>query len=245
MFKYYRKNFESEIEALKSEDPDSVLHPLRQAQIKQNILQQIKTIPRSEYSPIEVIRSFFEYGSSSIMQYSFVALVLFTLVGIGTIQASDNALPGDKLYGVKLTAEQLQYALTFNHEDKAKLQAKFIETRIEENSSLSAQAKSEDSERLNQAIEALHTVQIKLEERGNTQAAAQVEANVKRFEERAAELKVELNLQNSESDDEKSNNGVGEVKGQSDDKPNLHNDENNREKNQEFIDDIKGRALGL
>ena len=60
-----------------------------------------------------------------------VALVLVFVAG-GTVAASSNTVPGDTLYSVKTTTEQIQLKLTFSKAAKARLQARFAERRIRE-----------------------------------------------------------------------------------------------------------------
>lgn len=66
--------------------------------------------------------------------------VFALLIGgwVGASNASFNALPGDQLYSVKLTLEKFQLALTFNPEQKAKLQVEFTSRRLEEMVELAA-----------------------------------------------------------------------------------------------------------
>ena len=63
-----------------------------------------------------------------------VSLVLLCLIfggGLLTIRAANNSLPGDLLYPVKITLEDVQFKLS-SREAKSGLQAKFVKSRIEE-----------------------------------------------------------------------------------------------------------------
>ncbi len=59
-------------------------------------------------------------------------LIVSALGTAGTVYAAQTSLPGDTLYPVKTTAEQVQLALTLNHEQKAFLHLKLANRRIDE-----------------------------------------------------------------------------------------------------------------
>lgn len=59
-------------------------------------------------------------------------LGLFVISGFASVNASRNSLPGDTLYPLKLTAENLKYSLSFSSESKAKVAMDRIEERMSE-----------------------------------------------------------------------------------------------------------------
>ncbi|MFC1913422.1 DUF5667 domain-containing protein [Chloroflexota bacterium] len=62
-----------------------------------------------------------------------VAVILFiSALGTGTAYASQDSLPGDTLYPVKLGTEQVQRVITFNDAAETELELKFANTRLEE-----------------------------------------------------------------------------------------------------------------
>lgn len=61
-----------------------------------------------------------------------IALLIFLLLGGGTVAASTNSLPDQPLYPVKLAAEQVQLTFAFSDIDKARLHAKFVDRRVKE-----------------------------------------------------------------------------------------------------------------
>jgi len=64
-------------------------------------------------------------------------LVLFlVLAGGGTVMASSDSLPGDRLYPVKIAAEKVRAFFTFGDEAKANLHMEFAERRVKEIESL-------------------------------------------------------------------------------------------------------------
>ena len=61
-----------------------------------------------------------------------LAITLMLTGSYGVISAAENSLPGDKLYGVKLAAEQAQLKLTFDEEKQVQLHLQLSKKRLEE-----------------------------------------------------------------------------------------------------------------
>jgi len=74
---------------------------------------------------------------------AMTSVLVIVLVGIGTITASANALPGESLYPVKLAAEQARVTLAFSDTGKAKLHIQFAERRADEMVEMAHQGKSD------------------------------------------------------------------------------------------------------
>jgi hypothetical protein len=198
-------SLKSEIAGLPNDDPASRISPLRQEQIKQQLLKQVQSIPQNSSSILNTIKNFF--FSSSFTEFGFIALAVILLGGFTTIGAAHAAKPGDALYNLKLKTEQLQIALTFDAESKAELQSKFIEARLQERAALEAKSQTDNSSNkentghaskssdndikpLNNAIQNLQTIEAKLEQKGNTNAAAKVHENVEKFKSRVTEIEA-------------------------------------------------------
>lgn len=62
----------------------------------------------------------------------FSALILVLLAGWAGLLFSQQSIPGDFLYPVKIAAERIQYALTLQINDKAELHVKFAGNRTSE-----------------------------------------------------------------------------------------------------------------
>ncbi|MFA6097893.1 MAG: DUF5667 domain-containing protein [Candidatus Paceibacterota bacterium] len=58
--------------------------------------------------------------------------LLVVFAGTGIALASQESLPGDSLYSIKLLTEDLRYSVSFNSETKAKLHASFAAERVSE-----------------------------------------------------------------------------------------------------------------
>lgn len=81
-----------------------------------------RTVARTAASP----RWRFQWAALSL------GIALFLVLGGGTIAAAQSSMPESPLYGVKLASEQVQLALTPSQEDKALLNAKFVDRRLAE-----------------------------------------------------------------------------------------------------------------
>ena len=68
--------------------------------------------------------------------------------GLTAAAASNSSLPGDPLYGVKLTIEQAQLAATFGTAARAQLQLQFADVRLDEAQRLFAAGRVQDGVRL-------------------------------------------------------------------------------------------------
>lgn len=72
-----------------------------------------------------------QFAVKPIATFSLI-LGLFLISGFASVNASKNSLPGDTLYPLKLTAENLKYSLSFSSEGKAKNAMNRIEKRMSE-----------------------------------------------------------------------------------------------------------------
>ena len=61
-----------------------------------------------------------------------IAIIFFLLSGTGLVRASNGALPGDQLYPVKRTWEDVRLALVLNPEGREQLQSEFGKERLQE-----------------------------------------------------------------------------------------------------------------
>jgi hypothetical protein len=68
--------------------------------------------------------------------------------GLTAVAASDQTLPGDPLYGVKLGAERVQLALTFGSASRARLQLHFADARLDEAQRLFSLGRFQEAVRL-------------------------------------------------------------------------------------------------
>jgi hypothetical protein len=68
------------------------------------------------------------------------------IAGFFTVNASASSLPGDPLYGVKLSLEELRLALAFDDDYRDELEDEFEEERLDEVQALLGEGREEDVE---------------------------------------------------------------------------------------------------
>ena len=81
------------------------------------------------------------------LAYAGALAVALMAGGITVAAASGDSLPGDPLYGVKLTVERAQLATTFDSAAKVRLQLQFADTRLAEAQRLFAAGRVQDGVR--------------------------------------------------------------------------------------------------
>lgn len=74
--------------------------------------------------------------------------VALAVGGLTAAAASENSLPGDPLYGVKLGAERVQLALTLDSASRARLQLHFADVRLDEAQRLFSLGRKQEAVRL-------------------------------------------------------------------------------------------------
>ena len=79
--------------------------------------------------------------------YAGALAVALVAGGITVAAASGDSLPGDPLYGVKLTVEQAQLATTFDSASRARLELQFADVRLAEAQRLFAVGRVQDGVR--------------------------------------------------------------------------------------------------
>jgi len=76
------------------------------------------------------------------MPIAIIAIIASLITGSGMVVASQNSLPTDTLYPVKLIAEKVEEVVTFNDVKKIELQTKLADKRLGEIEDLQAQGKA-------------------------------------------------------------------------------------------------------
>ena len=190
-----RKKFNKEITALKSIAQETELHPLRKAQLREQILGRIS------YGQTPALSPGLPTPKARLWKY-FISLVLgFSLLTGTAFAASVNATPGDVLFPVKKAREQIQLSLARTEEAKAELETKFAEERVKELkvlkataklpnppvATLSAEIKAEAE--TNRALDRLYEVQEKLIAKDKLNAATKINSTLLQLE---AETETQL-----------------------------------------------------
>ncbi|MCP5100566.1 MAG: hypothetical protein GY943_33875, partial [Chloroflexi bacterium] len=104
--------------------------------------------PQPIPTPLQKIKSIFSTPSIQRVAVGFALFLAFLIVGgTGVTFAAEDSLPGDPLYGVKLTVEQARLRNPLlNAQEKEALLVNFTEERIVELDSLVQQERYDDLE---------------------------------------------------------------------------------------------------
>jgi hypothetical protein len=108
---------------------------------KARLLQQISTAkvekPRS-FTNIFSFKQPLRFAWARVAVFVAVALVVLAMLGSGTVYASQNSLPGELLYPVKTSFEDVRILFAGSSGAKAKLNLQFAQIRLEEMNKLAA-----------------------------------------------------------------------------------------------------------
>lgn len=188
--------FSKELSLLRVLKKDLGLSVLRQKVLKDRLLSSLASAD-SDSTIIEPDFSLVIH--KRVWVYATIPLALVILTG-GTIFASAKSLPGDALYGVKKLKEKVETAIAISDTAQAKVEAKHAETRLDELEVITNQAEaaapetpqpvaskavkleveatSEAHVQLEKALNVLSDVSLKLEDKGETQAATQIKQKI-------------------------------------------------------------------
>lgn len=139
-----------------------------------------------------------------VAAFSLVLALVF-ISSFASVNASRNSLPGDVLYPVKLTAENLKYTLSFSDEGKARAAMSMVENRISELKKItlmddSAQVKqAKIGQATNEITNNLKIVADKMQQLDNNQASneqekAKVSMAVKEINDKLINIKQEMQV---------------------------------------------------
>jgi hypothetical protein len=115
--------------------PDLQLDTNYKQASKARLLEQIRTTKQKEKRPAANIFSFGlpqHFAWARIPISILIAVILLSTIAGGTAYASQSSLPGDLLYPVKTTTEDVRLFLAGNPSMKAELSLKFAQHRLEE-----------------------------------------------------------------------------------------------------------------
>lgn len=97
---------------------------------------------------------FYKIKNTKLMPIAIVVALVTMLTGGGAALASQNSVPGESLYPVKVLTENVRSIMTINNQSEAKLQSKLAAERLEEVSKM-LQADEVDSEGVEIALNKL------------------------------------------------------------------------------------------
>ncbi len=144
-----------------------IINKIMENEIIKKGIKEIKEITMTENEKQSVLRNIFnspQYNKEQIIKspwgvYAFVSLMkrnqlayyvviplIIILSGGGVVFASQDSLPNDILYPIKVKIlEPVEGALTFSQTEKAKYQSKLAKTRLVEAQTLAKEKKLDDS----------------------------------------------------------------------------------------------------
>lgn len=108
---------------------------------RETLLMQVRnTLPIARPSVREqlggIVRLFSEFQIGSFVRKPIMAAIFVMVCMAGgsifSVSASEQSLPGDLFYGLKLVTEQARLALTSTTDEKLKLKTEFTERRVDE-----------------------------------------------------------------------------------------------------------------
>lgn len=127
-----------------------------------------------------------------------VAVFLFAITGwITMANASQNTLPGDNLYPVKISVEKAQMILAFSSDQRAGLQIEFTSRRLDEMVEVSARLHESEPEAVRLAVDRFKSevanIQVELTTQGtNTELAKAVGRKVEGYSSAVTAPSAEL-----------------------------------------------------
>ncbi len=98
-------------------------------------LQLISHIERTSSADRSIFTNLLNSISMTLRKPAFAALAIVLVLGTmtgGTVYASQDALPGQPLYGVKIASEKVSVALKGDKAEKADLHLKYAQRRVDE-----------------------------------------------------------------------------------------------------------------
>jgi hypothetical protein len=113
-----------------------------------------------------------------------------------SVSASEQALPGDFLYSIKLASEQARMAMVKSPDERVKLKTEFTERRVTEMKQVIDGPRADKSDRVKQAADVLkrdmNTIKNQLEEVKNTSSPEMAKQTATLVDERIAALIADL-----------------------------------------------------
>ena len=118
--------------AVSAPSPEVIRHGRAKLLQRASEMREAKAAPRRRMIPL-----------IQRLAISFSLTALFLASGTGLVGASSSALPGEKLYPVKLTWEGLRLFFTFDHESRELLEDTFENERLHEINELLVEGRHE------------------------------------------------------------------------------------------------------
>jgi len=156
--------------------------------LREGLVNYIKTNPAVNYEKESFQKAPFRIRMAPVALFGIIAV----LSGAGTVAASQNSLPGEALYNIKLLSEKARVAVILNPKTKADLRFALVQKRIDEAKKFLEKAKIEQTARQQQELDLSAAVDNfnenlsgvygwadNLKKKGNFEDAIQVNSDLK------------------------------------------------------------------
>lgn len=202
--------------ALRELESQHKLNPLRQAVLKQELMDKLANPPQPTYVAV----GFFSYKTA----ISAAAIVVAVIIASGSVYATETSLPGDLLHPIKLVAEKIETKLAVSEEKKATIEAEHTNKRIEEVRKLDRKANAQTNieqkiefqkrqqtaqveieSQLEETLDKLEQVKTKLNERGKEKAAEKLNISIERLKTRATESRIKIKREKAREEEKREN----------------------------------------
>ncbi|MEK7566206.1 MAG: DUF5667 domain-containing protein [Patescibacteria group bacterium] len=117
--------------------------------LREGLVNYVKTNPAADYEIKVLEKTPFKTSKIRMAPAAFIGIIA-VLSGAGTVAASQNSLPGEALYNIKLLSERARVAVVLNPKNKADLQFALVQKRINEAKEFLEKAKMEQLTRQQQ-----------------------------------------------------------------------------------------------
>ena len=209
--------------------------------LKNRLMDYIKTTPSIVRIPVED-RHLFKRSNNLIYQFktmpiSLIIGLIIALMGGGTVAASQNSLPGDVLYPIKIVSEDARVAMVFSPEQKAEFRLDLAQKRIEEIGKVLEKAKEKGDGRSAETLQkALDNFDSQIQKILDKTAEIKEKGNLTKAGEIIANLEINLGIYKKILKDKEEKESVSEIKNKLDEAGSLV--EKNSEKAQKEKEDI-------
>ena len=117
--------------------------------LREGLVNYVKTNPAADYEIKVLEKTPFKTSKIRMAPAALIGIIA-VLSGAGTVAASQNSLPGEALYNIKLLSERARVAVVLNPKNKADLQFALVQKRINEAKEFLEKAKMEQLTRQQQ-----------------------------------------------------------------------------------------------
>ncbi|MCR4275453.1 MAG: DUF5667 domain-containing protein [Candidatus Wolfebacteria bacterium] len=159
--------------------------------LREGLVNYVKTNPAADYEIKVLEKTPFKTSKIRMAPAALIGIIA-VLSGAGTVAASQNSLPGEALYNIKLLSERARVAVVLNPKNKADLQFALVQKRINEAKEFLEKAKMEQLTRqqqesdlsaavdnFNENLSGVYGWADNLKKEGNFEDAIQVNSDLK------------------------------------------------------------------